>query len=93
MITRNLLQRPAALALFVLRACAVAFSVEAADTKPNIIIIWGDDIGQFNVCAQASDRDRSLVAVYEPARNNQTIKIPSPGEVYLFILIMEQTNA
>jgi len=51
MITRNLLQRPSALALFVLRACAVAFSVEAADTKPNIIIIWGDDIGQFNVCA------------------------------------------
>jgi hypothetical protein len=50
-ITRNLLQRPAALALFALRACAVAFSVEAADTKPNIVIIWGDDIGQSNVSA------------------------------------------
>ena len=51
MITRNLLQRPAALALFVLRACAVAFSVEAADTKPNIVIIWGDNTRQSNVRA------------------------------------------
>ena len=51
MITRNLLQRPAALALFALSACAVAFSMEAADTKPHIVIIWGDDIGQSNVRA------------------------------------------
>ena len=51
MITRNLLQRPSALALFALRACAAAFSVEAADTKPHVVIIWGDDIGESNVCA------------------------------------------
>ena len=51
MITRNQLQRPAALTLFALSACAVAFSMEAVDTKPNIVIIWGDDIGQSNVSA------------------------------------------
>lgn len=51
MITRNLLQRPAALALFALSACAMAFSAQAEDKKPNIVIIWGDDIGQSNVSA------------------------------------------
>jgi len=25
--------------------------VQAADTKPNILVIWGDDIGQFNISA------------------------------------------
>ena len=31
---------------------ALAASVHAADQKkPNILIIWGDDIGQFNVSA------------------------------------------
>ena len=39
MIARNLLQRPA----------AVAFFAQAEDKKPNIVIIWGDDIGQSNV--------------------------------------------
>ena len=48
MITRNLLQRPAAVALI---ACAAAFSAQAEDKKPNIVIIWGDDIGQSNVSA------------------------------------------
>ena len=51
MITRNLLQRPAAVALFALSACAAAFSAQAEDKKPNIVIIWGDDIGQSNVSA------------------------------------------
>ena len=74
-ITKKLLQRPAMLGLFTQSACAVAFSVEAADTKPNIVIIWGDDIGQSNISALASDRDRSLVAVYKPARNNQVLTI------------------
>ena len=41
MIARNLLQRPA----------AVAFFAQAEDKKPNIVIIWGDDIGQSNVSA------------------------------------------
>ena len=51
MITRNLLQRPAAVALIALSACAAAFSAQAEDKKPNIVIIWGDDIGQSNVSA------------------------------------------
>jgi len=51
LITRKLLQRPAAVVLIALSACAVAFSAQAADTKPNIVIIWGDDIGQSNVSA------------------------------------------
>ena len=29
----------------------VAVSVQAQDKKPNILILWGDDIGQFNVSA------------------------------------------
>ena len=30
--------------------CAVV-PVQAADMKPNIVIIWGDDIGQSNISA------------------------------------------
>ncbi len=30
---------------------SVSSSVQAADKKPNFLIIWGDDIGQFNVSA------------------------------------------
>jgi len=44
MITRNLLQRPTALALIMLSACAAVFSAQAEDKKPNIVIIWGDDM-------------------------------------------------
>ena len=51
MITRNLLHRPAVVALIALSACAAAFSAQAADAKPNIIFIWGDDIGQSNISA------------------------------------------
>jgi len=51
MITRNLLQRPAAAALIALIACTAAFSAQAEDKKPNIVIIWGDDIGQSNISA------------------------------------------
>ena len=51
MITKNLLQRQAAFALIALSACAAAFSAQAEDKKPNIVIIWGDDIGQSNISA------------------------------------------
>ena len=51
MITKNLLQRQAAAALIALSACAAAFSAQAEDKKPNIVIIWGDDIGQSNISA------------------------------------------
>jgi arylsulfatase A-like enzyme len=30
--------------------CAVA-TAQAADKKPNVLVIWGDDVGQFNVSA------------------------------------------
>ena len=37
-------------------ACLVALlggtvAIQAAEKKPNILIIWGDDIGQFNISA------------------------------------------
>ena len=48
MITRNLLLRPAAVALFAMTASVATFLVQAEDKKPNIVIIWGDDIGQSN---------------------------------------------
>jgi arylsulfatase len=51
MITKNLLIRPAAAGFIALSACAAAFSAQAADAKPNIVFIWGDDIGQSNVSA------------------------------------------
>jgi arylsulfatase A-like enzyme len=51
MITRNLLHRPALVALIALSACVAAFSAQAADAKPNIVFIWGDDIGQSNISA------------------------------------------
>ena len=33
---------------------SVTSSVQAADKKPNILIIWGDDIGLWNVSAPRS---------------------------------------
>jgi arylsulfatase A-like enzyme len=49
--TRKLLQRSTAVALIALCASAAAFTAQAEDKKPNIVIIWGDDIGQSNVSA------------------------------------------
>ena len=46
---RQRLLHPVALAL---GACMMVSAAHAADTKkPNIVIIWGDDIGQTNVSA------------------------------------------
>ena len=39
------------LAVIVVGLAFIACQAFAADKKPNILIIWGDDIGQFNVSA------------------------------------------
>ena len=37
--------------LTVLMALAFSSLVQAQDAKPNILVIWGDDIGQSNISA------------------------------------------
>jgi arylsulfatase A-like enzyme len=39
------------IAALALAACLPFLSAHAEDKKPNILVIWGDDIGQFNVSA------------------------------------------
>ena len=41
----------AAIALIALTACLFLLTAQAEDKKPNIVIIWGDGIGQLNVSA------------------------------------------
>src|SRR5512146_83046 len=36
---------------FSLLVSAVGLSAQAQQKKPNILVIWGDDIGQFNISA------------------------------------------
>ena len=38
-------------ALVAVMVASLALSAHAAEKKPNILIIWGDDIGQFNISA------------------------------------------
>ena len=51
MMIKHWLQHSTAAVLITLAVCAATFPAQAADTKPNIVIIWGDDIGQSNVSA------------------------------------------
>lgn len=37
--------------LLAMAACAISASGAAAQDKPNILVIWGDDIGQSNISA------------------------------------------
>jgi len=39
------------LLFFIVAMFTAASVVQAQETKPNILIIWGDDIGQFNISA------------------------------------------
>jgi arylsulfatase A-like enzyme len=39
------------LGILIFAVWTVSFTVYASDSKPNIVIIWGDDIGQTNVSA------------------------------------------
>ncbi|HTG31055.1 MAG TPA: sulfatase-like hydrolase/transferase, partial [Methylomirabilota bacterium] len=39
------------LSLLVATAALVVSPAQAADTKPNILVIWGDDIGVHNISA------------------------------------------
>jgi len=51
MFQMHRLRCSAALALILLVACCQVLSAQAANKKPNIVIIWGDDIGVHNISA------------------------------------------
>jgi len=44
-------KRAVVLAVIVIGLAFIASPALAADKKPNILVIWGDDIGQFNISA------------------------------------------
>ena len=39
------------IAVMVVVLACIAGPAFAQDKKPNIVVIWGDDIGQFNISA------------------------------------------
>jgi hypothetical protein len=64
-------QRPT---LIILLTIAVSFVAEAQQKKPNILIIWGDDIGYWNVSANnqgmMATRHPTLIALPGKARSS-----------------------
>lgn len=50
-ISLQIFHHPLNAALIALAAGVSVIPAKAADTKPNIVIIWGDDIGQSDVSA------------------------------------------
>ena len=44
---------------------------QAADKKPNIVIIWGDDIGQSNISAYSHGADGLPDAQHRPHRQGR----------------------
>ena len=59
------IRRLAALAALLLGALAALPGwAQGTAKKPNILVIWGDDIGQFNVGAY----NLSLIHISEPTR-------------------------
>ncbi len=48
---RNMIRLLGAAALLTVSASTIAIAQEATPGQPNILIIWGDDIGQFNTSA------------------------------------------
>jgi hypothetical protein len=64
-LTLRCLERFAGSARFVLAAAIVTFATMAsAQDKPNIIVIWGDDIGESNISAYNFGRHCQSKFVY-----------------------------
>ena len=49
----------------------LAGAVKSQTTKPNIVIIWGDDIGQSNISAYSHGRDGLPDAEHRPRRQGR----------------------
>jgi hypothetical protein len=57
---RKLIHYGLSLATAVLALTGAVAPVNAADKKPNILIIWGDDIGYWNISAYNQGMQRVL---------------------------------
>ena len=89
MITRNLLLRPTAVALFAISASVATFLVQAEEKKPNIVIIWGDDIGQSNVSAYS----KGMMGYKTPnidrvANEGVFLQITTPSRAVLRVVLL-----